>query len=332
MSFETELTTLLDTAMTKMRGIVEKPSGSTPASKTFRRARAAQLVQQIDRIRGETVQGASAVISGELLPLYRKGLADGFKQARAAGVRGPAGMVAGSFSALDREPLLVIVRSTVEDVSRAVASAGERAKSVLRQTAAIGLSNRDINTVIASGVIAGTPLAAAREIREQLRAIHGDTLPVIDKNGDVINFAVGDYAKMLVRTRTREAVVKGSHRRYSSMGVDLVKIVGRVSNSFCTAYLYKVYSLSGKHPTYPALSELPDGPPFHPNCSKSTAPYIEALASDAEKAIAAPGDDSDKLVGVKDTSKLQRMYKDLQLRTQVEARNKAAQKAARGAA
>jgi hypothetical protein len=74
-----------------------------------------------------------------------------------------------------------------------------------------------------------------------------------------------------------------------------------------------VFSLSGKSDKYPAYAELPGGgPPFHPNCSKSTRPFIEDLASSKQLDQADGLDDADKLLGMK-PAEAQRTFKDLQI-------------------
>jgi hypothetical protein len=153
-----------------------------------------------------------------------------------------------------------------------------------------------------------------------LRAVHGDRVSIIDKNGDPMEFGVGHYADMVARTKTRQATVTARHGRLEELGLDLVSIVGRVSQYFCTAFLGQVFSLSGKSEKYPAYSELPGGgPPFHPNCSKSTRPFVEELADERQMAAAEPLEDAGTLLGM-DVSRAQRAFKDLQLHAQVKDR------------
>jgi hypothetical protein len=131
-----------------------------------------------------------------------------------------------------------------------------------------------------------------------------------------MNFDVGYYAEMVARTKTREASVDARHERLSELGLDLVAIVGRISKNFCTAFLGQVFSLSGNSDKYPAYSSLPGGgPPFHPNCSKSTRPFVEELASDKQLDQADGLDDADKLLGM-DATQAQRAFKDLQIHAQ----------------
>lgn|GEM_PF-5974793 len=168
----------------------------------------------------------------------------------------------------------------------------------------------------------GQPQQTILALRDKFLAIGDGTVPVKDKNGDTINFQAKYYASMVVRTKTRQATVHARHARLQELGIDLVSIVGLVSKNFCTAFLGQVFTLKGKSDKYPSIDELPGGgppfgaPPFHPNCSKGTRPFIDELATDREKSMAQGVDDADKLLGC-DTSEAQRRFKDLQIYQQV---------------
>jgi hypothetical protein len=184
-----------------------------------------------------------------------------------------------------------------------------------------GLKVSEVNDLIAQGVISGKTGEPIRRLRDRLREIHGERITILDRNGDERHFGAGYYAKMVIHTRTREASVIARHERLAEQGIDLVTIVGRVSNNFCTAYIDRVFSLSGKHPDYPPLASLVDGPPFHPNCSKSTAPFIEALEDPAVIAQAKM-DADDPMLRIRDRNALQRAFEDLQGRQEATERHR----------
>jgi hypothetical protein len=183
---------------------------------------------------------------------------------------------------------------------------------VLRATAQVGLSEVQIDRVLAGGVIEGKPTDTIRRLREDLERIHGETVEI---NGR--DYQVRDYASLVVRTKTRQASEVARHERLEELDIDLVSIIGRISAHFCSAFLGEVFSISGKSSQYAALSELPGGgPPFHPNCSKSTRPYIASMASGKQARMAEGLEDADKLIGMTPVE-AQRSYRDLQLQAQV---------------
>ena len=303
-------------AQKRMRAMILQPTGKTEKAQEFRQARAAELSAQVDRILAELGQ-ASAKWTGENVGnAYKAGIERAEQQAKEAGLR-DSDALKGSTALIDKRAVRVFALDTVADLSKAADSMGQTAKSLLRQTAQIGLAEADINTILAGGVIEGTPVETIRQLREELiRVNEGRLVKIIDKNGDEMHLDAGKYAEMVVRTKTRQANVYARHERLGELGLDLVRIIGRLSDNFCTAFVGQVFSLSGKSAKYPAYSSLPSGgPPFHPNCSKSTTPFIEELATEKQLDAAKGVEDAQKLLGM-DPSKAQRAYKDLQLRPQ----------------
>lgn len=308
-------------ASKRLAAIVRKPPGGTAAGREFRQARAAGQIAQVDSILVGLKRQASGWVGKNLSSSYRDGRARGAKQAEEAGVRVARSGLAGDFGVIDQRALVVLARDTAGDLNKAADSIGSAAKTVLRHTAQEAIPESKINQILAGGIIEGKPRDTIRLLKEELEAVVGGTVTIQGKNGP-IEFDVGYYAEMVVRTKTREAVETARHNRLAELGIDLVVVTGKVSNSFCTAYLGKIFSLSGKHPKYPALASLPSGgPPFHPNCSKSTRPFVEELARDDQINDGAPGGDVAKLVGV-DAATAQKRFKDLQIRQQVEDRFK----------
>jgi hypothetical protein len=316
------LARLYKDAAAKLKTVVLKPGGRTPESQAFNQAMAVQRASQIDRIVRDLNAGAVNWVRrpGTLKATVAdaRKLAD--RQAEEAGVRVAGSGVSGSFSLIDEGMVNLFAREIYADLSKASSSMGERAKKVLRDTAQKGLDESKINTILAGGAILGQPVAAIRQLREELRAVHGGTVRIISRNGNPIEFDVGYYAELVARTKTRDASVQARHQRLDELGMDLVEIVGRISGNFCTAFLGQVFSLSGRSTKYPAYSSLPGGgPPFHPNCTKSTRPFVEALAEPSQLDAAEPDADVGKLLG-QDATAAQRMFKDLQLRQAAEQR------------
>ncbi|HVS73116.1 MAG TPA: hypothetical protein VHQ47_17810 [Phycisphaerae bacterium] len=265
-------------AAARLSQIVISPPGRTAAAQEFNHARAAQQLAQVNREIFLLRHHASQWTSEAITDAVRRGTLLADKQAASAGIQAPG--LSGSFGAINTQAVEVLARDTIGDLYKAADSMGNTAAFALRKMAATGVTNAQVNQIIAGrAIIEGQPQAAVRELRDLLEKVHGKRVVIQGKSGP-ISFDTGYYAKMIATTKTREAVVTANSHRLQQHGIDLVRIVGKVSVHFCTAFLGHVYSISGGHSRYPALSSLPSGgPPFHPNCSKSTVPFIEGLST-----------------------------------------------------
>ena len=263
------------------------------------------------------IKASASAWAGNAIPAaYAAGLKLAAEQAAAAGIDGSP--LSGSFALINRGAVQLLALEVANDLGKAAQSMAATASKVLRQTAQMQLDEAQIDKILAGGLITGQPLQAIRALRAELEKVHGSQVTVPTKKGGSMTFDVGYYAEIVARTKTREAVVTATNDRLAELGQDLVTIVGRVSNNFCTAYLGNVFSLSGRSTDYPPLESLPSGgPPFHPNCSKSTALYVEDLASESQQQIADDGVDP-ALLNVSPTQ-AQRSFKDLQVRSQKQA-------------
>jgi hypothetical protein len=307
-------------AAERLKKIVMNPPGSKASSQASRRARAAGLLQQIDQVViPNLLQDASGWIGEHVPPAYTEGKKEGDANAR-KWVKVPAAKeLKTSFSLIDHHALQALSNKTWSDLQKSARSMGEVAKSLIRDTADMGLSSSDLHDIIAGGIIDGQPRDAIRELSGRLKKINnGQVARIVNRNGAEMNFDADYYAQLVVRTMTRQAVQEGRHNRFRELDIDLVMVVGRVSDNPCTAFLGQVYSLSGKSGKYPPLPF--GGPPFHPNCSKSTAAFVEDLATDQEKEVAAPDDDVAKVAAAPTFYQAAKTFKDLQLRQQVTAR------------
>ena len=324
-------------AARRLRAIVLHPPGRTESSREFRRARASELVDQVSKIVTD-LRGKAAGWTGRAMnAAWREGIANADAQIKTAFGRSAEAAIRPSFALVNAAAVKAFADSTAQrqtraasgaagDLDRAARSMGERATRLIRDTAQLGLDEAKINAILAGGVIEGTPVATIRQLREELRAVHGEQVEVRTKSGGTMNFDVAYYARMVAVTKTRQATEIGRRGRLAEVGIDLVRIVGRHSNNFCTAFLSQVFSLSGTHPRYPSLDSLPGGgPPFHPNCSKSTAAFVERLATDEQREAAEPDSGSRTLIGMTPTQ-AQRTYKDLQLRPAAEQRDRAVER------
>jgi hypothetical protein len=313
------LTSLYADAAAKLREIVLHPPGKTVNAQQFNSARAAAQLRQIDEILVSLNYAAAGWIGDAVPQAMIDGITRGNQQSRDAGLLPDGSPIQGSFSLIDHGTARIFASEIARDLQKASGSLTANAKSALIATRQHALSESDIDKILAGGAILGTPVQTIRTLREALRAVAGDTITIQGKNGP-IDFEVGYYAGLVARTKTRQATIVSRHDRLSKLGIDLVSIIGRVSKNFCTAYLGEVYSLSGTSSKYPALSSLPGGgPPFHPQCSKSTRAFVEDLADETELANADGGEDQEQMLGI-DAAEAQRRFKDLQLFNSVKER------------
>lgn len=319
-----ELEKIYREAAQELRRIVLKPQGLKASSRQFRLTRAAELAARVRRITDRLNIDATDWVGTYTALAAERGRTRANYQHAAMGLRSEDSLLAASTAVVDDRAVRILAQDAARDLFEATKSMRDVAERALRETAQVGVSEADINRILAGGVILGTPRETSRELRQLFERVAGPIVQVRTRSGGTMHFDADYYASMVARTKTREATVVARHQRLGELGIDLVRIVGRVSDNFCTAFLGQVFSLSGEHPRYPAYTELPGGgPPFHPNCSKSSAPYVEALATPAEARRAAPLPDARKLLGAT-TGDAQRRFKDLQLRSQIAGRYAAA--------
>lgn len=303
-----------------LRDRVLNPRGGKDSSRAWNQADAAQRLGQVRSLARSLDVRIAGTMGKRFTELAREARAKADRQAIEAGVRPDHGAVAGSFQLVDSKALSVVARDTLADLRKASGGAVAKAESVLRATADNGLTQTEINDIIAGRLISGDRSAAIQQLAGQLRAIHEGKVMVLQTKGGPREYDIAKYAEMVIRTKTRQATVIARHERFSELGIDLVIITGRISNNFCTAYVNQIFSISGKDERYPPLSSLPGGgPPFHPNCSKSTRAHVEEFADDRELEALAESPDLSPMLNTSPEA-AQRTYRDLQLRQQATAR------------
>jgi hypothetical protein len=307
-----QLVKLLEAAAARLRDQILSPPGRTANAQAWNQATAASRLAQINDELTRLKRGVAGWTSKAIESAFEQGVRTADKQAKDAGVRTDGSALRGSFTVIDRDAAELLARNIVGDVGAAIDGMAGNAGKLLRGMAATGITSQEVDEILAGRtILEGRSDVAIRELRTLIKKVHGETVTVKDKNGDDMTFKAGYYAEMVARTKTREAICKARHARLEDRGIDLVVVTGRQSKNFCSAYLGKVFSIGGSHPKYPPLSSLPGGgPPFHPNCSKSTTAFIEDLASKAALSAAEPDEALGQMLSSKDTSKLQRIFKD----------------------
>jgi hypothetical protein len=287
------LVDLYDDAASRIAEMIRTPTGKTFDARRFGRARAAELIGGIENIMRHTRRQTYDWLGPNVSRAYGRGLTDAVKQLKAIGLRGKDLPVQGGFSVIDRRTVATIAADMAVSLDSALSDQAKAAQRFLRAAAQKIAPDSEISKVIAKAAITGDIRAAVRNMRGLLNV--GQIADYRKAGSQIVQIGgaqmtVRAYSEMLVRTRLREAVQHGRHERLVANGHDLVMVVGRISENFCTEYVGRVFSIrgiTGESDEYPALDELPGGgPPFHPNCSKSTRPYIARFASDEQKTLA----------------------------------------------
>lgn len=282
------------------------PAGERNGGAEFRAARAAELLKGVrGAVRRAGVVGFNAVSTANQ-DAFKRGASLAEAQARALGLNAKVAGTAASFAGINERTVDAIARDSVAKMTARMNAHGENAVALFRSLSAsmaaaevdgkgsgkvFSLSEREVNRVIAHGVVSGDPRAAMGAMRELIGKGAGFSPAVIEDYRKVGNQLVSvggwtgkvrTYAEMVVRTRTAEAQREGQIERQVSVGLDLAQITGSNSANFCTRFVGLVVVVRGPaRDGYMALSDLPGGgPPFHPNCTKNLAAYVEDLVSE----------------------------------------------------
>lgn len=278
----------------------------------FREIRAAQLTIEIQKKLDLLESRSRVLVNGPMASSVQAAIARGDEEMAKIGLPLDATIPGSgvSFALISGEAIEVISEDTINRKSAEIADAlgagmkthANGANALFKSLSTSLLTSRDpraeakVNSAIARGLITGNATIADRAIRE-LFAEDSDDVKRVRKLGNKqivvgkATMSVRQYAATVTRTRMKEATVEGRHRRLTSRGMNLVQITGRNSRNFCTAFLGLVCSI-GPAPEVPGLSIVPlsslpgGGPPFHPNCSKGTSPYLHELVSKARQASA----------------------------------------------
>ena len=291
------------------RALLELQADPNRRASIFREIRAAQMTvaiqQRLDRLNAQT----RVLLDGPLSKGIVEAIRRGDEELEKIGLpldRSIPGSGA-SFGLIDGEAVELIAQDTLNkatqtiaaDLGNAARQHATNATELFRSLSASSIvadrasGEASVNRAIARGLITGNPTIADRAIRE-LFAADSDEAKRVRKLGNKqievgkATMSVRHYARTVAITRTREATVEARHLRLQERGVNLVQITGKNSGNFCTAFIGLVCSL-GPAPQIEGLrivelATLPGGgPPFHPNCSKGSAPYIHELASPARQ-------------------------------------------------
>lgn len=277
----------------------------------FQRGKAARLLAQIDAISRRLGLDSDAWVSRQVREAYLDGARRADLQLRRIGaaVEGlPLEADAADWLRVNEGAVRVAARQIARDLAGANGKLADSGRRIVRATAQTVISDAAVTETIARGLVAGgskNRIARAlrdrlaeggRELLESGKMTPAELEAIADFQAGYIQagrarLPIGYYCRMVASHQLRTVVVAAEKERLVEQGrelgdelaFDLVMVTGPISGDFCDLYVNKVFSVSGRHPDYPALSRLPSGgPPFHPNCTHTIAPFVPDLATGRE--------------------------------------------------
>lgn len=223
---------------------------------------AAYMDQRIARVRliMQELQAKAAPLTGETI---RVAYLHGSEDAAEHLARARARVVA--INATDEQKVAVLIENSMNEITKLNQVVGTRAEGVLRKASldatiqgALGGSSVDTRTELLKAAYQRAGVSFSRD---------GHRLMIV--NGR--QYKVDGYARLVARTTSREAATYGTLNRCQESGWDLIQISVSpgAEEDECSQYEGRIYSISGKHPKYPPLVEVP---PYHANCTHVAYP------------------------------------------------------------
>jgi hypothetical protein len=84
-------------------------------------------------------------------------------------------------------------------------------------------------------------------------------------------------------------MTQGTIQRLREHGIQLAQVSAHHATDFCIYYENAIVCIGGEpHPVYPPISAIGGGPPFHTNCVHMLTPFVERLATEAERKQGVP--------------------------------------------
>jgi hypothetical protein len=246
----------------------------------FDNRRAQLILQQIDSTIRALQEGQRGWADKHLPSAYRRGM-----DLTNAAWRLP---VLPAMTLVDQEGIRAAVARTMVETSAALESVAPYVRNVWIDTQQRLVREQQLARMIAEGTLEGLgpdelgrrisatlqDAASQRlkgyvtdELRERLeRTARGEVIAITGRDGKLRHYNLKKYGELVARTAPRQAATEGAIARQLALGGDLVTIsVHSGSCPVCLPIQGKTYSLTGKTPGFPVLTD-DKRPPIHPNC------------------------------------------------------------------
>lgn len=263
---------------------------ASPALTDFAKFRIQEQLVQINAIIGALNAEIKDALPG-LVPAYYKHGADLAGVAmQAQGVKISALNLG---SRIHTAAIQAVAEQMALDLAKANTSMKESARRILRQTQQTLVQEKQINKIIAEGLVTGeSRRETSARLKEALQTQVGEGKFVqVGK----FNYTPEYYAELVTRTRTREAVTQGAVTRSMEFGITLFQVsIHDNPCPQCSQYQGKVYSVTPDS-GFPMLEARP---PYHPHCRHVLLPYVERPGKeDQHEAIKALSNSKEPITG-----------------------------------
>lgn len=236
----------------------------------FQRFRMTEIKRQIEGIVAGLDNAARQTAQGIIPPMYQQG-ADMTRIALADQNIDVAPLNMGN--QIHASAVQAVTDQMAADLMAANNSMLQQATRILRLTQQNAISDRQINELIAQGLVHGQ---TRREVSQRLTAELrkkvglGDGIKITVKGEKSIRrFTPEYYAELVARTQTREAATEGSIRLGQEYGFTLYRAsTHEGACPVCQEFQGKIYSVTD-NPDFPKLTRRT---PYHPNCTHIMTP------------------------------------------------------------
>jgi len=225
----------------------------------WKRAFLREQLRQIRAILGQLSTETGAWAQMHLPGLYAAGMR--FVEQALPGTIDPA------LASLHTQAIQLIGENLATELGDALTRVGRTTDDVFRR---VGMEQ------IQQGLVGGEarPQVSQRIVADLRR--RGLT-SFTDKAGR--EWSLSQYAAMVARTTTREAVAAGGRNRQLEAGYDLAVISSHPGScELCAPWEGEIVSLTGATDGYPTLNDAIDEGYNHPNCGHSEMPYVPELS------------------------------------------------------
>jgi hypothetical protein len=255
-------------------------------STDFMRGRASRLLVQVEAIVRRLKVQSRRWAGPALTRGYREASAAIAQDPDLVAIAGGAERRPPRFDLIDRRAVEGIATAMLGDLDRAVDGIPRELNRIFLQTRQEAVGDvallrrvararvlgetreqlaRDIAQTMRDGATERLKRRLPADVAERLRAIaDGKFVPIVGKDGTLRRYDLKKYAELVGHTWMMAAANEAALRMAERFGTDLVQMpVHSGACPICRPRQGKVYSISGRHPDFPALDfRLP----LHPHC------------------------------------------------------------------